>query len=188
VNTTLFTPPVVKPIEFCAGWVGHSQSVGEKGLDIIREACKFTGVPLLKVDAKDKPQGSPSNPQTWVRDNLYHQISVYLCASKYEGTPNPALEALACGVPIVTTRVGNMPELIQDGVNGFIVDRDSNAIADAIRKVQKLDLSTASRNSVTPSWDWKEKAVNYAKIFRELVQQGRQSTIVDSSYGVTTSL
>ena len=47
--------------------------------------------------------------------DFYHSLDVYVCASRSEGTPNPCLEAAACGLPVVTTRVGNMPELIRDG-------------------------------------------------------------------------
>jgi len=125
-------------------------------------------VPLLIVDAKDKPKESRANSQEWLRDNLYHKVSVYLCASQYEGTPNPALEALACGLPVITTSVGNMPELINDGVNGYIVERDVQSFANALKKLRGKDFSQAARNAVSPSWDWKVKAQNYAAIFRSL--------------------
>jgi len=168
VNTSLFCPPVTKPEEFIAGWVGHSKSIGQKGLDIIYEACRLAEVPLLIVDANDRPKHSRANSQEWLRDNLYHKVSVYLCASQFEGTPNPALEALSCGLPVVTTRVGNMPELICDGINGYIVERDAKSMAQALQLVRGKNLSQAARDSVAPSWDWKLKAQNYANIFRKL--------------------
>ncbi|HDX2677011.1 TPA: glycosyltransferase, partial [Escherichia coli] len=36
----------------------------------------------------------------------YSQIDVYVCPSKIEGTPNPVLESMACGVPVISTDVG----------------------------------------------------------------------------------
>lgn len=172
VNTTLFCPPAQRPSEFLAGWVGNSKSIGQKGLDIIQEACRLADVPLLIVDASEKPKDLKANSQEWLRDNLYHKVSVYLCASQYEGTPNPALEALACGLPVITTRVGNMPELIRDGINGYIVERDADSLARALKLIRDRDLSQAARDSVSPSWDWQEKAKNYARIFRQLKDQG----------------
>jgi len=168
VDTSLFVPPKTRPTSFMAGWVGNSLSIGQKGLDIIEAACRLADVPLLIVDAKDKPKDIKANSQEWLRDNLYHKTSVYLCASLYEGTPNPALEALACALPVISTAVGNIPELIKDGVNGYIVERNVEAMAAAIRAVKEKDLSEAARNTVSPSWDWSVKAQNYANIFRAL--------------------
>jgi len=168
VDTSLFCPPIIKPTSFVAGWVGHSKSIGQKGLEIIQEACRLADVPLLIVDANDKPKNSKANSQEWLRDNLYHKVSVYLCASLYEGTPNPALEALSCGLPVITTRVGNMPELIRNGVNGYIVERNEHAIAKALKDIRGRDLSRAAREAVAPNWDWKAKAQNYANLFRQL--------------------
>ncbi|MEO8601389.1 MAG: glycosyltransferase [bacterium] len=39
-----------------------------------------------------------------------------------EGTPNPALEAAACGCTVVSTPVGTLPELIRDAANGYLVE------------------------------------------------------------------
>jgi len=41
---------------------------------------------------------------------FYRSLDVYVCASRSEGTPNPCLEAAACGLPVVTTRVWAAPK------------------------------------------------------------------------------
>lgn len=51
----------------------------------------------------------------------YTASSLFLLNSKYEGVPYVILEALQYGVPIVVSRVGGIPEVIEDGVNGVLV-------------------------------------------------------------------
>lgn len=53
---------------------------------------------------------------------LYAQCDAWLCGSRCEGFHLPPLEAMACRCPVVSTRVGGPMELIEDGVNGFLVD------------------------------------------------------------------
>ncbi len=48
------------------------------------------------------------------------------------------VEAMACGTPVIAYRRGSMPELIEDGVNGFLVDGPEEA-AEAVRMVDRLD-------------------------------------------------
>jgi glycosyltransferase involved in cell wall biosynthesis len=54
----------------------------------------------------------------------YHALDVSLVASRQEGGPKTVLESLAAGVPLVTTRVGQAPELVADGENGLLSDVD----------------------------------------------------------------
>lgn len=61
------------------------------------------------------------------RDELahaYHQVDVCLVTSRQEGGPKAVLEAMATGVPLVTTRVGQATELVVDGENGLLADVD----------------------------------------------------------------
>jgi glycosyltransferase involved in cell wall biosynthesis len=57
-------------------------------------------------------------------------------SSDHEGLPVAVMEALTLGVPIVSTRVGGMPEAVTDGVEGLLVPpRDPEALADAVARV-----------------------------------------------------
>jgi len=123
--------------------------------------------------------------QTWRnREEMlefYRSLDVYVCASRTEGTPNPCLEAAACGLPVVTTRVGNMPELIRDGENGFFVDRDAADIAEKLRWLRddpglRDRLGRAARGTVVESWDWRKQAGRYDEMLRAVIsKEGRRA-------------
>jgi glycosyltransferase involved in cell wall biosynthesis len=105
---------------------------------------------------------------------LYQSLDVYVCASRSEGTPNPCLEAAACGLPVITTRVGNMPELIRDGENGFFVERDVAEIAEKLGRLRddpglRMRLGQAARAAVVESWDWRRQAARYDTMLRAVL-------------------
>jgi glycosyltransferase involved in cell wall biosynthesis len=65
----------------------------------------------------------------------YSRARVVVCASTAEGGPRVAVEAMACGVPVVSTPVGVMPDLVRDGENGFLFAWDAAELA---RKLERL--------------------------------------------------
>jgi glycosyltransferase involved in cell wall biosynthesis len=66
----------------------------------------------------------------------YHASDVCLVTSRQEGGPKAVLESLATGVPLVTTRVGQAPELIVEGESGLLADVDDiDALAAAVARV-----------------------------------------------------
>jgi glycosyltransferase involved in cell wall biosynthesis len=75
---------------------------------------------------------------------------------------------------VITTRVGNMPELIRDGENGFFVERD---IADIAEKLGRLRddpelrdrLGRAARAAIVESWDWQRQAARYDAMLRAVL-------------------
>jgi glycosyltransferase involved in cell wall biosynthesis len=63
-------------------------------------------------------------------------FSVFLLTSHYEGMPICLLESLASGIPIVSTSVGGVPEVIENGVSGFLVDsRNPDQIAGKVMQL-----------------------------------------------------
>ena len=70
----------------------------------------------------------------WVDDLacVYNSARIFVNPSFNEGGPRVALEAMACGLPMVTTRVGLMIDIIEDRTNGLFVDWDSGDMAEKI--------------------------------------------------------
>ena len=65
-------------------------------------------------------------------ERWYAAMDVHLITSRSEGTTTTALEAQACGVPVVSTDVGAVHEVVEDGVTGLLVPvGDANAVAAA---------------------------------------------------------
>jgi glycosyltransferase involved in cell wall biosynthesis len=97
--------------------------------------------------------------------DVYRALDVCLVASRQEGGPKAVLEAMASGVPLVTTRVGQAMDLVRSGENGFMVDVDDAAgLAGWLERIYGgIDLgplrerarATAEANSyeaLTPRW------------------------------------
>lgn len=80
-----------------------------------------------------------AKPQTEVREAMAQStLMVMPCVvtpdGNADGIPNVLTEAMAAGLPVLSTRVSGIPELIEDGVSGRLVDqRDPHALADAIQ-------------------------------------------------------
>lgn len=92
---------------------------------------------------------------------LYSRCDVWLCGSRREGFHLPMLEAMACRCPIVSTRIGGPADIVEDGVDGFLVDvDDSTKLAERLVQVLRLDdaqwralSESALRTATRYSWD-----------------------------------
>ena len=69
-------------------------------------------------------------------ENLYPALDVYICSSETEGLSNVLLEAAACGIPIVATRVGGNAEIVIENETGLLTDsHNPQALAAAALKL-----------------------------------------------------
>lgn len=89
---------------------------------------------------------------------LLRNAELFVCSSEEEGLGIAMLEALACGAPVVTTRCGGPETFMEDGVNGYLVDKnDSSQLADKINNIltdRKLHdyMRAAARKTVETSF------------------------------------
>jgi glycosyltransferase involved in cell wall biosynthesis len=127
------------------------QIVNEKNLNNIIE---LTG----RIDAERMPQ-------------LYRQSDIFISASKLEGMSNAMLEAMACGLPIVTTRCEGVEELI--GENGLVIeDADAEQIAEVLKKLihdrrLRQQMSTAARKQAE-KFSWGRIAEQYLEVYERV--------------------
>ncbi|MFO0980504.1 MAG: glycosyltransferase family 4 protein [Planctomycetota bacterium] len=100
-----------------------------KGTGDIEAACRLLDLPLEKYDGKGIPQERMAEE--------YGRAKVFVHGSWYEGFGLPGLEALACGVPLVTTDSGGPRDYAFHEQTALIVPpRDPRAMADAIRRLR----------------------------------------------------
>ena len=98
-----------------------------------------------------------AGPQPHERVGLYlNAAEVSVLPSRVEGCPNVVLESLACGRPVVATRVGEVPNLVIPDVSGKIVPpRDPLALGDALNAAlaRTWSAETIRRTPAVRSWD-----------------------------------
>jgi glycosyltransferase involved in cell wall biosynthesis len=103
---------------------------------------------------------------------FYNDIDVYVCASSSEGFSLSVLEASACGRPVVTTRVGGCEDLIQDGFNGFFVERDVEDIAEKLGILYRdrallKEMGRNNRTEVEAKWSWRLRVQDWYLFIRK---------------------
>lgn len=180
VDTEVFRPPAERrfdPSAIRVGWVGKVKAA--KNFEVIRAAAEALAPEGFRFElvAHGKSGGRERMLSPDELRELYGGIDAYLCTSWHEGTPNPALEAAACGVPVITTRVGNMPELVRDGETGWFVEPTLESVLAALRRLRELDeasylrMSGAIRADIERDWTWERAAGAYAEAFGRLVPE-----------------
>jgi glycosyltransferase involved in cell wall biosynthesis len=108
----------------------------------------------------------------------YHALDAYLVASRQEGGPKSALESLATGVPLVSTRVGQTVELVEHGRTGLLADvGDAEALAGLLVQVHadevlRRGLREAGRSAVE-AYDYPLLDSRWAALLEGFVDRGR---------------
>lgn len=143
------------------GWVGNS-SRDVKRFHEITEV--IDQVPDIEFKVVDQHSGLSRAEMA----EFYNQIGTLICFSKSEGTPNPILEAAACARSIISTPVGNVPELVRGNNDIQIINRPRGLKRAIIRNRDNpgaLDLEGKFlKMKVDQYWNWDIRAKEF-KIF-----------------------
>ncbi len=105
---------------------------------------------------------------------LLDQADIFINTSNYDTSPRSLIEAMACGLCVVSTDVGGVPWLVDDGENGLLVPpNDSKGMANAIRSIlEEPDLAAQlSRNArqKAEQLDWQTILPQWDALFREVL-------------------
>lgn len=185
VDLDLFRPKNLKRLEeigqreLVIGWVGNSKWASEledfKGVNTILkpalEKLQAEGVRITSYFADRQERFIPHDQMP----DYYSKVDVLVCSSKIEGTPNPVLEAMACGVPVISTDVGIVPQAFGSLQKQFILNgRCVDALCNAIKCLRQdpgllIEMSSENLESIK-KWDWSTQANKYGDFFLQLLK------------------
>ncbi|MDH3686167.1 MAG: glycosyltransferase [Myxococcales bacterium] len=126
---------------------------------------------------------APSTDQTGLLEHLRSANAFVHCSvtaedGDVEGIPNVVVEAAATGLPVVGTRHGGIPEVVEDGATGFLVPEGApEALAEALSRLAespevRVDLGRAAAARMRRDFDLAEQVARYGVLYRELIEGG----------------
>jgi colanic acid/amylovoran biosynthesis glycosyltransferase len=111
---------------------------------------------------------------------LLQRADVFLLSSVSEGLSNAVLEAMACGLPIVTSDCGGMNEAIADGIEGFLTPvRDACAMADALGKLAanselRQQMASAGRTRILQEFSLDRQIEQWLRLYHTVLEGSLQ--------------
>ncbi|MEV8089609.1 glycogen synthase [Streptomyces nigra] len=110
---------------------------------------------------------------------LLTHAAVFVCPSVYEPLGIVNLEAMACGTPVVASRVGGIPEVVEDGVTGLLVPLDDDFEAGLARALDTVvgdpeaarRMGEAGRERAVGEFGWDAVARRTVRLYGEILKQ-----------------
>lgn len=105
---------------------------------------------------------------------LFASHDIFLFPSLMEGLPSVLLEAMASGMPVITTETCGMPDVVEDGFNGLLVPpADASAIEEAVLRLAasselRQGLGQAAQSTMA-RYTWERSALMLEKLFRRVI-------------------
>ena len=119
--------------------------------------------------------------RSWLDDDaLVEQLqeaNLFVFPSRHEGMPNAVLEAMACGLPVIASRIAGNEELVIDGETGFLVPaEDPDALREAISELiinnsRRQQMGMSSRQRVEANYSWKQITQNYLTLIENAAHE-----------------
>ncbi|MFC2171120.1 glycosyltransferase [Acidobacteriota bacterium] len=153
-------------------WCGrYDKSTTGKLSDLYRSAVDL--IERYRLQGTVSFQGEVSRIE-----KAYHSSDALLHASHQEGIPNAVVEGMACGLPVVVSRVSDLPLLLERGRNGFLCDSNSaSSIATSMErmlKVQENERSAMGERSreMAVTWFGMDRFINeYERMYASMLSE-----------------
>jgi len=144
-----------------------------KGInEFIKPACDKAKVALKSIiGGYQRPDLTPQEEMP----DFYTGIDCICIASDKDGTPNMLLEAAATGRTFIGNKIGNVPEFVREGENGFLLEeRDVDLYVEKLRwlknhRIECWKMGYEARRTIERDWTWKKMAENYRAMFWEVL-------------------
>lgn len=177
--------------------------VEKKGFPVLLQACRLlndggvqfrclfisgagVGEPEIislihELDLADVVTVQPAVTQEELQ-KIYHRAALFVLPCQIaengdrDGIPNVLVEAMAAGLPVVSTNISGIPELIEDGISGLLVpEKDASRLADAIAKLiaspaLRVDLGRAAREKVCRQFDAEQNVKTLHRLFLDCLK------------------
>ncbi|MGE5273389.1 MAG: glycosyltransferase [Verrucomicrobiota bacterium] len=178
---------------FVVGWIGRM--TGVKRTDVVLRgfrALRDEGVDAILCMVGDGPDRSGAEELAGELGIVRHCLfpgyqedvgrffaafDVFVLPSGNEGTPVTAIEALASGCPVVATRVGGVPDVVDDGVDGFLVapaavDELGSRLAELARDPElRARMGAAGRDRMATRYAVDRLVDDVDRLYRELLER-----------------
>ena len=110
--------------------------------------------------------------------DILRASDVFVLSSRVEGNPLSVMEAMAAGLPVVSTAVGGVPELVRDGETGLLVpSEDAGALARAVQALmddpaRRRAMGAAARQDAVSRFDIRHTVRGYEQLYEALLNRG----------------
>lgn len=113
-------------------------------------------------------------------EKVLASADIALLTSDNEGTPLSLIQAGMAGLPVVTTRVGSVPEVVLDGKTGIITNLDVREIVDALEKLAndsalRADMGTAAKEFTLANFGVKRLVNDHEELYKKLLTNRARS-------------
>jgi glycosyltransferase involved in cell wall biosynthesis len=117
-------------------------------------------------------------------------FDVLVLPSYTEGLPNVVLEALAASVPVIASAVGGTPEIVEDGLNGYLVPPgDPEVLARRVEQVlvserERRAMGMNGKKRVLTEFTFETQARQYLRVFDDLLVPGKCPTVAAETLAI----
>jgi D-inositol-3-phosphate glycosyltransferase len=130
-------------------------------LEELKKYCADLGITDRVIFTGPKPPDAlPS---------FYNAADIFVYPSLYENFSQPILEAGSFGIPIIATRVGIAPEIIEDGVTGFLISGEAEALAQKLEQLgdasERKKMGLKIQEKVRNKFAWSQIMDQYMELY-----------------------